>query len=142
MLTETNLLIVDFYLNQGIELLGETAIGKEPLRTGARWVAPQNPDASEEVKKGFRSQKFPISFRAARALLEMDQAQVAEAAGLTVAIIQNLERGRLSAGPLETLRNWYEKHGVDFLGWGDAASSNYYGVGVRWKSHGRGTEDV
>ncbi|MGH0364203.1 helix-turn-helix domain-containing protein [Sinorhizobium meliloti] len=129
---ETNLQLVDFYIGQGIEFLGESAIGKEIVRAGARFAAPLERDVGVAVKRNFQAVDFAVPFRAARALLEKEQAEVAEAVGLTVAVIQNLERGKMSREPQELLRSWYETNGVEFTGWGDIATGRFYGVGVRW----------
>jgi len=133
-LLETNLQLVDFYVSQGIEFLGETSIGKGVVRAGARFAAPLSPDAESVVKRTFHAVDFAVPFRAARALIEKEQAEVARAVGLTVAVIQNLERGKISRSPQEQLRAWYEANDVEFTGWGDVATGKYYGVGVRWKS--------
>ncbi|NKK72470.1 XRE family transcriptional regulator [Rhizobium leguminosarum bv. viciae] len=131
---ETNLQLVDFYVRRGIELLGEASIGQETLRTGARWIAPDDPEASQSVKASFHAEDRAVSFRAARALLQLEQAEVAESVGLSLAVVQNLERGRKSSGPYDKLRSWFETAGVEFTGWGDVSTGKYYGVGVRWKT--------
>lgn len=131
---DTNLQLVDFYVARGIEFLGETKIGKETLRAGARWAAPDDPQASHETKSSFRAEDHPLSFRAARALLEKEQADIAIEVGLPLATIQSLERGRKTAEAYEKVHGWFEKAGVEFTGWGDVVTGKYYGVGVRWKS--------
>lgn len=133
-LLETNLQLVDFYVSQGIEFLGETSIGKDVVRAGARFAAPPSPDVETVVKSTFRAVDFAVPFRAARALMEKEQAEVANAVGLTVAVIQNLERGKISRSPQEQLRAWYEANDVEFTGWGDITTGKYYGVGVRWSA--------
>ncbi|CDZ32799.1 Hypothetical protein NGAL_HAMBI1146_00450 [Neorhizobium galegae bv. officinalis] len=129
---ETNLQLVDFFVGQGIEFMGETAIGKEVVRAGARFAAPRDRDVGVPVKRSFQAIDFAVPFRAARALLHREQAEVAQAVGLTVAVVQNLERGKKSPEPHELLRSWYETNGVEFTGWADIATGRFYGVGVRW----------
>ncbi|WP_245423387.1 helix-turn-helix domain-containing protein [Rhizobium subbaraonis] len=85
------------------------------------------------MKNKFPAVQLSVPFRAARALMAKEQAEVAKAAGLTVAVIQNLERGKMSRPSYEQLRSWYEANNVEFTGWGDVATGKYYGVGVRWK---------
>ncbi|WP_244412146.1 XRE family transcriptional regulator [Sinorhizobium sp. CCBAU 05631] len=131
---DTNLQLVDFYVARGIEFLGETKIGRETLRAGARWAAPNDPQASQETKSSFRAEDQPLSFRAARALLEKEQADIAMEVGLPLATIQSLERGRKTADAYEKVHRWFEKAGVEFTGWGDVVTGKYYGVGVRWKT--------
>lgn len=133
-LLETNLQLVDFYISQGIEFLGEASIGKDVVRAGARFAAPLGPDVETAEKRSFHAVDFAVPFRAARALLEKEQAEVAMATGLSVAVIQNLERGRVSRLPQEQLRAWFEANNVEFTGWGDITTGKYYGVGVRWKA--------
>lgn len=132
-LLETNLQLVDFYVSQGIEFLGEASIGNSVYRAGARFAAPPGPDFKKTEKSSFRAVDFAVPFRAARALLEKEQADVAKATALSIAVIQNLERGRKSHAAHEQLRSWYMAEGLEFLGWGDVVSGKYYGVGVRWK---------
>jgi hypothetical protein len=131
-LLETNLQLVDFYVSQGIEFLGEASIGKDVARAGARFAAPLGPDVDAAVKSSFRTVDFPVAFRAARALMDKEQAEVADSVGLTLAVIQNLERGRKSRPSQDQLRKWYESNGLEFTGWGDITTGEYYGVGVRW----------
>lgn len=133
---DTNLQLVDFYIAQGIEFLGESNIGKETLRAGARWAAPHDPQASHETKSSFRAEDHPLSFRAARALLQKEQADIAMDVGLPLAVIQSLERGRKTVEAYEKVQRWFEIAGVEFTGWGDVVTGKYYGVGVRWKSTG------
>lgn len=129
---DTNLQLVDFYVARGIEFLGETSIGKESVRAGARWTAPDDPQASQETKSLFRAEDYPLSFRAARALLEKEQADIAMAVGLPLATIQSLERGRKATEAYEKVHSLFEQAGVEFTGWGDVVTGKYYGVGVRW----------
>lgn len=131
---DTNLQLVDFYVGRGIEFLGETSIGKETLRAGARWAAPNDPQASRETKETFRAEDQPVSFRAARALLEKEQADIALEVGLPLSIIQGLERGRKTTEAYEKVHSWFEQAGVEFTGWGDVVTGKYYGVGVRRKT--------
>jgi hypothetical protein len=132
-LLETNLQLVDFYVSRGIEFLGETSIGKHVVCAGARLASPPSPDVEIAVKTAFPAVHFSVPFRAARALMAKEQVEIAKAAGLTVAVIQNLERGKVSRPSYEQLRSWYEANKVEFMGWGDVATGKYYGLGVRWR---------
>jgi transcriptional regulator with XRE-family HTH domain len=133
-LLDTNLQLVDFYVSQGIEFLGEASIGKDVVRAGARFACPPEPDLEAALKSPFRRVDFRFPFRAARAFLGKEQSEVAEFAKLTRAIIQNLERGRISRPSEDQLQKWYEANGIEFVGWGDIATRKYYGVGVRWRT--------
>lgn len=139
-LLETNLQLVDFYINEGIEFLGETSIGKHVVRAGARFAPPPNPDADATVKSHFRTVDFPVPFLAARALMGTEQTEVADALGIRVAVMRDLERGKPSAPFQDKLRKWYEAKGIEFVGWGDVSTGKYYGVGVRWSTGPETTE--
>lgn len=128
----TNLDLVDFYAAAGIELLGEASIGKAITRAGARWTAPSSPDVSKAAKEKFHAEDTRVSFRAARALLNKGQDEIAELAGLSRATVKSLESGKSWEGSHQTLLSFYESAGVEFTGWGDPATGKYFGVGVRW----------
>ena len=72
-----------------------------------------DPDQQEEIS--------PAMFRAARALLGLEQADVAEKAGLTQRTISNAERGLHSSRDprrlrvLEALKATFEKEGIEFI---------------------------
>ncbi|MCW0982773.1 helix-turn-helix domain-containing protein [Agrobacterium sp. BT-220-3] len=129
-----NLELVDFYASKGIELLGEAFIGKAITRAGARWTAPNSPDASKAAKEKFHAEDSRVSFRAARALLNKGQEEIAEMAGLSRATVKSLESGKNWAESHQTLLSFYERAGVEFTGWGDPITGQYFGVGVRWKA--------
>ncbi|MBB4344438.1 XRE family transcriptional regulator [Rhizobium leguminosarum] len=131
-LLETNLSLVDFYTSKGILLLGEGMVGEEVVRSGARWVAPEAPGGGSALST-FHGEETGVSFRAARALLNKKQAQVAEAANLTLDVVKGLETETRAREPHRTLKEWYEQQGVEFTGFGDVSSGKFYGVGVRWK---------
>ncbi len=127
-----NLVLVDFYVAQGIEFLGEATIGREVVGAGARWRAPGSPDTSAKDRSLYRVEHLGISFRAARALVNKTQNLIAEEAGLPVATVKALERGDHWAAASEAMQEYYERNHVEFLGWSDAATKRFYGVGVRW----------
>lgn len=139
-LLETNLQLVDYYVSEGIEFLGDASIGKDVVRAGARFAPPPSPDAGAAVKSNFRTVNFPIPFLAARALMGKEQVEVADALGIRVALIRDLERGKPSTPSHDQLRKWYEAKGIEFLGWGDVSTRKYYGVGVRWRASPKATE--
>jgi transcriptional regulator with XRE-family HTH domain len=133
-LLETNLQLVDFYISKGIEFLGEISIGKDVERAGARFAVPPSLDADAATKSSFRAVDFPLAFRAARALMKKEQSEVAHDVGLLVGVIRDLERGRSSSQSQAQLQQWYESNGIEFIGWRDIPTGNYYGVGVRWRT--------
>ncbi|TBY04257.1 XRE family transcriptional regulator [Rhizobium laguerreae] len=129
-----NLNLVDFYVSRGIEFLGQALIGSEVSGAGARWLAPASlADTSADERSRYQSEDLGISFRAARALLNKTQNLVAEETGLTVATVKALERGEHWAAASQAMQDYYERNRVEFLGWSDAATKRFYGVGVRWK---------
>ncbi|PDS71133.1 transcriptional regulator [Rhizobium phaseoli] len=129
---DLNLALVDFYISRGIEFLGEAKIGTEVRGAGAKWIAPDQASLPEEQSQ-FQAEKVGISFPAARALLNKTQKVIADETGLSVATVKALERGDHWAESSETLQGYYERNHVEFLGWSDAATKRFYGVGVRWK---------
>ncbi len=137
---DTNLQLVDFYVSEGIEFLGEASIGKNVVRSGARFACPPEPDSEAAVKGLFRSVDFRFPFRAARAFLGKEQSEVAESAKITRTMIQNIERGKKSRPSQDQLQKWYEANGIEFVGWGDVATGKYYGVGVRWRTRVKGPD--
>lgn len=132
LLGETNLALVDFYVARGIEFLGEASVGSRIAGYGAKWSAPTTP-VSGKMLLGLHSSPVGVSFRAARALLGQEQADVASKASLTVAAVKGLEAGKTWTLSSETLVNYYEQSGVEFTGWGDPTSGKFYGVGVRFR---------
>jgi transcriptional regulator with XRE-family HTH domain len=132
-LFETNLALVTYYQREGIEFLGEGSIGEPVRRSGAKWISPDGPSGMEPIVKKFHCEPTDVSFRAARALLGKEQSEVAELAKLGVDAVKGLERGDSARRSYEVLREWYEEQKVEFTGWGDIATRQFYGVGVRWK---------
>jgi transcriptional regulator with XRE-family HTH domain len=59
----------------------------------------------------------PAQCRAARALLEINQSELARAAGLGLSTIVDFERGRrhLSREAVEAIRAAFDKAGIDFI---------------------------
>lgn len=130
----TNLELVDFYVAEGIEFLGEAFIGKDIACAGARWIPPSSPEISKAMKAKFHVEDARVSFRAARALLNRRQDEIAAMAGLSRATVKSLESGKDWEDSHQTLLNFYERAGVEFTGWGDPVTDKYFGVGVRWQS--------
>ncbi len=130
----SNLELVDFYVSEGIEFLGEASIGKEITRTGARWIPPSSPDTGKAQKANFHAEDARVSFRAARALLNKRQDEIAALTGLSRATVKSLEAGKTWQESHQTLLDFYERAGVEFTGWGDPVTDKYFGVGVRWKN--------
>jgi len=133
LLLNVNLEMVDFYTRRGLQMLGDASIGKEFARAGAKWAAPSGPDASAAEKAKYHHEDHPIPFRAARALVNLKQTEIALAAGLSLKTVKLLEQGARLEGSHETLRGHYERLGLEFTGWGDAATGRFYGIGVRWR---------
>ncbi|WP_259672018.1 helix-turn-helix transcriptional regulator [Rhizobium sp. NZLR8] len=128
----TNLDLVDFYSSAGIEILGEATIGKEIARAGARWSGPSSQDVGKAEKAKFHAEDTRVSFRAARALLNRGQEEVAALTGLSRATVKSLELGKAWEESHRTLLAFYESVGVEFVGWGDPVANRYFGIGVRW----------
>ncbi|RWX18313.1 XRE family transcriptional regulator [Rhizobium hidalgonense] len=132
-----NLDLVDFYGAAGIEFLGEASIGREITRAGARWSSPSSQDVSRAEKAKFHAEDARVSFRAARALLNKGQDEIAAMAGLSRATVKSLELGKLWEESHRTLLTFYESAGVEFIGWGDPVTNMYFGIGVRWSSESK-----
>jgi transcriptional regulator with XRE-family HTH domain len=128
---DLNLALVCFYNSRGIEFLGEAKIGTDVRGAGAKWLAPGSRDTPEERSR-FRTEDVGISFPAARALLNKTQKDIANETGLSVATVKALERGEHWDASSQALQGYYERNNVEFLGWSDAATKRFYGVGVRW----------
>jgi len=122
--------MVDFYVSKGIQFLGQASIGHEIAGVGAKWAAPDGPVRGEALRE-LKASVIPLPFRAARALLGKEQAEVASSAGLSVAAVKGLEAGKAWVDSTQALVRYYETEGVEFTGWGDPTSGKYYGVGVR-----------
>jgi transcriptional regulator with XRE-family HTH domain len=129
---ELNLQLVDFYVAQGIEFLGQASIGNKTSHAGARWLAPESPALLGKASDRFHVEKLGISFRAARALLNKTQNEIVAETGLSIAAVKGLETGNDWLDSSKTLQDYYEGNRVEFLGWSDARSRLFYGVGVRW----------
>ncbi|MDQ0318598.1 transcriptional regulator with XRE-family HTH domain [Pararhizobium capsulatum DSM 1112] len=129
---DLNLQLVDFYVTLGIEFVGQASIGTKVSRAGARWLAPDGPAHLGHDRGQFHNERFGISFRAARALLNQSLNEVAAETGLTIAALKGLETGHDWVASSKALQNYYEQNRVEFLGWSDASTRLFYGVGVRW----------
>lgn len=129
---DLNLVLVDFYISRGIEFLGEAKIGTHVRGAGAKWSAPE-PGGLPEERSRFQAEDVGVSFPAARALLNKTQKVIANETGLSVATVKALERGDHWAESSKTMQDYYEQNHVEFLGWSDAATKLFYGVGVRWR---------
>lgn len=129
-----NLQLVDFYTARGIEFLGQASVGGEVSCAGARWQAPQTPLIQASDHERYRSEDVGISFRGARALLGKTQASIAVETGLSLATVKALERGDHWVDSSVVMQSFYEEQGVEFLGWSDASTKRFFGVGVRWRA--------
>ncbi|WP_461519856.1 XRE family transcriptional regulator [Rhizobium leguminosarum] len=136
----TNLELVDFYSAAGIEFLGELSIGKEIARAGARWSGPSSQDVGRAEKARFHAEDTRVSFRAARALLNRGQDEIAGLTGLSRATVKSLELGKDWEESHRTLLAFYESVGIEFVGWGDPVANVFFGIGVRWSSKPSGEE--
>ncbi|MGO7661643.1 XRE family transcriptional regulator [Rhizobium ruizarguesonis] len=128
----TNLELVDFYSAAGIEFLGELSIGKEIARAGARWSGPSSQDVGRAEKARFHAEDTRVSFRAARALLNRGQDEIAGLTGLSRATVKSLELGKAWEESHRRLLAFYESVGIEFVGWGDPVANVFFGIGVRW----------
>lgn len=138
LLADTNLRLVDFYTARGIQFLGEGFIGSEIARCGAKWAAPESP-STVAPSIPFHAQNVSVSFKAARAFLNREQTDIANAAGLTIAAVKGLEAGKKWAESYQKLVAFYEAEGVEFTGWGEPSTQKFYGVGVRWRAERKAT---
>lgn len=125
-----NVRLIEFYESKGIEFLGELTMGKEVARAGARWRVPADRDTVDIGE--YHAVHGGVSFQAARALLGLKQTQTAERTGLKSSAIGRVEAGEPWPSIIDKLRKFYIKSGVEFLGWCDAHTQLYYGVGARW----------
>jgi len=130
-LFELNLKLVEFYVSRGIEFLGQASIGEEVERPGARWIAPRSPTDLSESARPFHTEKLGIAFRAARALLNKSRSELAADAGVSAAVVKDLETGRHWTQASSEMQDYYERQEVEFLGWSDARTKLFYGVGVQ-----------
>lgn len=100
----------------------------------AQWSGPGGPANVQKVNAVFHAETTDVSFRAARALLDKGQAEIAVLAKLGLDVVKDLERGTEARRSYAVLRERYEEQGVEFTGWGDIATRRFYGVSVRWRS--------
>lgn len=129
---DLNLQLIDFYVAQGIEFLGQASIGTKASRAGARWIAPESPALLGPDRDQFHAESSGMSFRAARALLNKTQNEVATESGLSTTAVKGLEMGHDWSASSRIMQDYYERSRVEFLGWSDARTRLFYGVGVRW----------
>lgn len=133
--TSINTKLREFYENLGIEFLGTVDLATGQARgIGARWrIPPQLPDIPTALVD-FHSEYAGVAFAAARALLNKKQAEITALSGVPQRKVGALETS--TVGDQATtlrLRSFYEREGIEFLGWGDVTSGMFYGVGVRWR---------
>lgn len=118
----------DYYERSGIEFLGTVNLTNNEVHgSGACWklralwcrLAPE-PLPGDDA-----------NFSAARALLGLEEREVARAAGLTPRQIANLEIGRsFTRKGYDRLRGFFEESGVEFLSF-LLGRRHYAGLGVR-----------
>lgn len=113
---------------------GLSQVMRVPAPAGAQWLGPKGQASVQKVGAVFHAETTDVLFRAARALLDKGQAEIAVLAKLGLDVVKDLERGTEARRPYAILREWCEEQGVKFTGWGDIASRRFYGVGVRWRS--------
>lgn len=89
----------------------------------------------------FHIETIPVSLRAARALCNKEQAEIAEQAKMARETVKAAEKGNWWTPSHRALQDYYESEGIEFTGWGETATGKFYGVGVRWKSAGSSPED-
>ncbi|WP_422369865.1 XRE family transcriptional regulator [Hoeflea sp.] len=131
----TNIKLRALYEALGIEFLGTIDLSTGiSAGIGARWRMPPQLPVQHTAASDFHSERVGIAFGAARALLNKNQAHVAQRASLGQRKIGQLESGTsVEQSSLARLRAFYEQENIEFLGWGDVTSDLFYGVGVRWK---------
>ncbi|CDZ32803.1 Hypothetical protein NGAL_HAMBI1146_00470 [Neorhizobium galegae bv. officinalis] len=121
----------DSYERSGIEFLGVVNLTTNEIHgSGACWkIAP--------LFSRCASSSFPgeANFFAARALLGLEEREVAREAGLTPRQIRNLESGRsFTRKGYDRLRGFFEESGVEFLSFRTGVR-DYIGLGVRAESN-------
>ncbi len=131
-----NVRLEAFYKNLGIEFLGTVDLATgQTTGLGARWRTPSQLPVLPPPPSEFHTEQRGVAFGAARALLNKKQSEIAELSGVPSRKIGLLEMGGLADNPTTfNLRSFYERQGVEFLGWGDVTSGLFYGVGVRWRA--------
>lgn len=131
----TNFKLRAFYEKLGIEFLGSVDVATGITKgLGARWRTPPQLPALPLTASNFHTEPRGVAFGAARALLNMNQSEIARLAHVHKRKIGLLESGASPDHPAaQRLRSFYERQSIAFLGWGDVSSGLYYGVGVRWQ---------
>ncbi|MBX5131254.1 hypothetical protein HJB80_00900 [Rhizobium lentis] len=125
-----------FYDSLGIEFLGcLNFTTNRVVGAGVRWKYQASPDGASTGSQWHR-EHMGFAFTAARALSGLEQRQVASRAKLAPKQVRNLEQGYggFTRRSFDTLRDYYEETGMEFLGVGVdvGGERSYFGVGVRW----------
>ncbi|MDL2410832.1 hypothetical protein PY650_35930 [Rhizobium calliandrae] len=116
----------NYYELQGIEFLGRIDLNKNEVHgSGACWKL-------KDVYLSFRPSVPPdVNFSAARALLGLEEREVARKAGLTPRQVGSLERGQaFTRKGHDRLCDFFVDSGVEFLSFRSGRIS-YIGLGVR-----------
>jgi hypothetical protein len=133
-LGHTNIKLKAFYETLGIEFLGTVDLTTGITKgLGARWRTPPQLPFAPLPAFDFHTERIGVAFRAARALLNRKQSEIAHASQVHVRKIALLESGGTDQPSALRLRSFYERQPIAFLGWGDVTSGLFYGVGVRWQ---------
>jgi DNA-binding XRE family transcriptional regulator len=132
---DINIHLVSFYKSKGIEFVGETSFGDDISGSGARWKLPPNFPASTDDTQIHHRAANGVSFVAARCLLGLNRAEVATHLGFSRNLMASLEASTVWMASHDTLRAFYDSKDVEFLGWGEAGSNLFYGLGVRWRAY-------
>lgn len=102
------------------------------IRRGARWREEEQPEHSLETTLAFAT---PGAFRAARALIGLTQDEAAEYIGMSRRAIDTCEKGsNATLKSITTLRGFYRRAGLEFLGAIDLTTEKILGSGVCWTS--------
>jgi transcriptional regulator with XRE-family HTH domain len=123
-----------FYEASGLVFLGSVSIGSGRISgCGVRWAEPDEDSFGDADQADSPVEQNELSFRAARAFLGLSMDQVSDMAGLSKKAMIGLEGDGVSseASTRNRLTDFYESHGLIFLGRRGKAVRQYYGVGIQ-----------
>lgn len=124
-----------FYEHKGIEFLGKVDLATGSASdVGVRWRMPEQLPPIGSTDDFIATRGSGIAFAAARGLLNKKQSDLVKLVKISEHKIRSLEAYETKDQPaLVRLREYYEKNGIEFLGWGDVSRAMCFGTGVRWR---------
>jgi transcriptional regulator with XRE-family HTH domain len=125
----------DFFEDRGLQFLGTIDIDTGTVcGAGVRWRTPDAFPPEPSTALQFHTESDGVSFEAARSLLGVGRSTLSKNTGIKLREITALEaRTDFSRREYDRLRDYYDRAGIEFMGWGDVQKGWFYGVGVRWK---------